>query len=296
MKKLALYKCFNPVAPTRGATGNNGANGLPAQLFQSTHPHGVRRTKVFTGQLIQLAFQSTHPHGVRRGIQAGNNTCLSSFNPRTHTGCDEKRETLALYSEVCFNPRTHTGCDPFDARVGQLYHSFNPRTHTGCDITELSEAVEADRFQSTHPHGVRHPALIKTNKYVQVSIHAPTRGATQKSPSVLYHYSTFQSTHPHGVRRVYCALMYGFALVSIHAPTRGATHSIRVQLLCRSSFNPRTHTGCDVTAWLQGGLYFKFQSTHPHGVRRPCVSDIWWKCHVSIHAPTRGATPLAFIS
>ena len=64
MKKLALYKCFNPVAPTRGATGNNGANGLPAQLFQSTHPHGVR--PAYQDLIIpDSEFQSTHPHGVR---------------------------------------------------------------------------------------------------------------------------------------------------------------------------------------------------------------------------------------
>ena len=108
MKKLALYKCFNPVAPTRGATGNNGANGLPAQLFQSTHPHGVRllalsssypllrfqsthphgvRLKKYGRQILGLTFQSTHPHGVRPRTFAPCR-CLDCFNPRTHTGCD----------------------------------------------------------------------------------------------------------------------------------------------------------------------------------------------------------------
>ena len=104
-----------------------------------------------------------------------------------------------------------------------------------------------------------------------------------------------------------------------------------------SCFNPRTHTGCDLSvicfcfrplpAWFQSthphgvrpppprfGKYGKvgFQSTHPHGVRRPNgakppLRKRFQSTHphgvrrggqttnhagiVSIHAPTRGATP-----
>ena len=84
---------------------------------------------------------------------------------------------LALYK--CFNPRTHTGCD-INARSNDVDNrSFNPRTHTGCD-DRIGEEIDnevvsihaptrgatlhslrdqlTDRFQSTHPHGVRHIA------------------------------------------------------------------------------------------------------------------------------------------
>ena len=120
-------------------------------------------------------------------------------------------------------------------------------------------------FQSTHPQGVR---LIGRNNGVTfncVSIHAPTRGATQseqrKTASAL-----FQSTHPQGVRPL-CLPPFLTLAVSIHAPTRGATKSklsCQVCLLFQSthpqgvrpvcflcphltsiSFNPRTHKGCD---------------------------------------------------
>ena len=43
MKKLALYKCFNP----RTHTGCDPAKRLASRivvLFQSTHPHGVRQS------------------------------------------------------------------------------------------------------------------------------------------------------------------------------------------------------------------------------------------------------------
>ena len=81
---------------------------------------------------------------------------------------------------------------------------------------------------------------------MEVSIHAPTRGATPDECFTLCGYGRFQSTHPHGVRRARPGRM----------PQKGQ----------------------------------RFQSTHPHGVRLPdAFGGIGIKC-VSIHAPTRGAT------
>ena len=132
MKKLALYKCFNPVAPTRGATGNNGANGLPAQLFQSTHPHGVR----------PRTFAPCR--------------CLDCFNPRTHTGCDNAWSKALPLRRVSIHAPTR-GATLIDCVYGKYTwvsihaptrgatlraprisirgRGFNPRTHTGCDKT-----------------------------------------------------------------------------------------------------------------------------------------------------------------
>ena len=86
MKKLALYKCFNPRTHT-GCDSLKLSFTLSLPKFQSTHPHGVRLT---------------YNDVIQRGW-----VC---FNPRTHTGCD------IIYVQghdlhVCFNPRTHTGCD-----------------------------------------------------------------------------------------------------------------------------------------------------------------------------------------
>ena len=74
-----------------------------------------------------------------------------------------------------------------------------------------------------------------------------------------------------------------------------------------AGFNPRTHTECDMCRRTfttpttcfnprddhvdtSGVLGWKFQSTHPHGVRRRWREDLRGKRAVSIHAPTRGAT------
>ena len=103
----------------------------------------------------------------------------------------------------------------------------------------------------------------------------------------------FQSTHPHGVR-----------------------HFLRHLLCYCLSFNPRTHTGCDIYDFIKTNFDNWFQSTHPHGVRQgndpmALAAMMFQSTHphgvrlrallrpdelprVSIHAPTRGATALAF--
>src|SRR5690554_715808 len=54
-------------------------------------------------------FQSTHPHGVRpsRLLHIVYTSC---FNPRTRMGCDVYAE-IAVLKEAGFNPRTRMGCD-----------------------------------------------------------------------------------------------------------------------------------------------------------------------------------------
>ena len=73
-------------------------------------------------------------------------------------------------------------------------------------------------FQSTHPRGVRRMQMSKVKLPKIVSIHAPTRGATDN--------------HKDELRQV---------MVSIHAPTRGATISENTSRVCEKfqSTHPR---------------------------------------------------------
>ena len=57
----------------------------------------------------------------------------------------------------------------------------------------------------------------------RVSIHAPVRGATSMSKDRTVSFQTFQSTRPCGARRRLQGLRRGSLSVSIHAPVRGAT-------------------------------------------------------------------------
>ena len=142
------------------------------------------------------------------------------FNPRTRTGCDDNvRDNIA--ESAGFNPRTRTGCDAPEMVALRTLFRFNPRTRTGCDTRRLpapgqqrvsihapargatpvfSFLNSCPRFQSTHPHGVRHPLPHHALRCLRVSIHAPARGATHHGED-----------DGNGKR------------VSIHAPARGAT-------------------------------------------------------------------------
>ena len=121
-------------------------------------------------------------------------------------------------------------------------------------------------FQSTHPLGVRLNISYCILQRFKVSIHAPTRGATE-SFNITMTKSRFQSTHPLGVRptEVYCIVVE--TKVSIHAPTRGATSFFRRH----------------VFRWVV--------SIHAptRGATKEEVKD-FDPISVSIHAPTRGAT------
>ena len=189
---------------------------------------------------------------------------------------------------------------------------FNPRTHTGCDTIKAMRKRKRYRFQSTHPHGVRRTQIILILMCNDVSIHAPTRGATLISLGYLFAVATwFQSTHPHGVRQSCPIFMQRYFNVSIHAPTRGATfgsicfylwelfqsthpHGVRQISRINSKgyrigFNPRTHTGCDHS--LGRNIDEPLVSIHAP-TRGATERYATFGCaeYVSIHAPTRGAT------
>ena len=194
---------------------------------------------------------------------------MVSFNPRTHTGCDKFLLVHNLFSLMFQSTHPH-GVRHICTLEPLPPSGFNPRTHTGCDTIKAMRKRKRYRFQSTHPHGVRRTQIILILMCNDVSIHAPTRGATLISLGYLFAVATwFQSTHPHGVR-----LLVQFVF------TFG------------NCFNPRTHTGCDYNSLHEAINKKEFQSTHPHGVRLRLKTDIVKADIVSIHAPTRGATTL----
>ena len=85
-----------------------------------------------------------------------------------------------------------------------------------------------------------HPVYI-----FNISIHAPTRGATFHQHKVGQQ-KIFQSTLPRGERPRCCGGKCIRLIISIHAPTRGATVSCnRAEIYVKQYFNPRSHEGSD---------------------------------------------------
>ena len=124
------------------------------------------------------------------------------------------------------------------------------------------------KFQSTLPRGERQVSTRERAKIISISIHAPTRGATNPGT-----YGTgcprFQSTLPRG-ERLDCdeRIADRIEAISIHAPTRGATERLRPTGTPGRNFNPRSHEGSDGDrdGWEQ--QYYGFQSTLPRGERQ----------------------------
>ena len=99
-------------------------------------------------------------------------------------------------------------------------------------------------FQSTLPRGERRKrAGIRTND-INISIHAPTRGATSDCGGIpvgvviSIHAPTRGATTDKGLSTIE-------EVISIHAPTRGATYQTRRHRNGFTDFNPRSHEGSD---------------------------------------------------
>ena len=121
-----------------------------------------------------------------------------------------------------------------------------------------------------------------------ISIHAPTRGATEGD------WSSDKDTHDFNPRsykrsdRWYLASWFDKP-ISIHAPTRGATSRSALSAWLYIHFNPRSYKRSD--------SYERCYRCHlgnfnPRSYKR---SDVEMKfrelrANISIHAPTRGAT------
>ena len=125
-----------------------------------------------------------------------------------------------------------------------LWLSFNPRAREGRDL----------------------PGRACTPFLVDVSIHAPVRGATTISPK-----------------------LERWKEVSIHAPVRGATHHGQAHPVGTRRFNPRAREGRDILVPIIAGHPARFNPRAREGRdrhhQRPACQ---WA--VSIHAPVRGAT------
>ena len=170
--------------------------------------------------------------------------------------------------------------------------SFNPRTHTGCDKFLLVHNLFSLMFQSTHPHGVRHICTLEPLPPSGFNPRTHTGCDTIKAMRKRKRYR-FQSTHPHGVRR-YTAVHKACAALFQSTHPHGVRPISRICAEAHRSFNPRTHTGCDM------GIGFHLQKhtfgfnprTHTGCDKTSFIRQI--EVDVSIHAPTRGATPCSF--
>ena len=115
----------------------------------------------------------------------------------------EERRTCRP-EQICtftdFNPRSHERSDAFQFRASSALLYFNPRSHERSDWH-----------------------ITKRRKFLIISIHAPTRGATDVSVLILNNEFYF-NPRSHERSDLTNLMINIAASISIHAPTRGATY------------------------------------------------------------------------
>ncbi len=177
LKDLRTWRTISIHAPARGATSSLGFNCFSKTLFQSTHPRGVRQKNLSFPAPLFL-FQSTHPRGVRRLLRLFSRRERNHFNPRTREGCDNFVELFDGGERVISIHAPARGATCLNHRKYLCSEDFNPRTREGCDLRPTILIKERSGFQSTHPRGVRQIGEDYVTLIVDISIHAPARGAT----------------------------------------------------------------------------------------------------------------------
>ena len=158
---LGLHGGFNPRAhggrdPSEGSTR--------AQWGRSFNPraHGGRdRARRRAGSALKR-FQSTRPRGARPSCSPSTTPCSNSFQSTRPRGA---RPILVV--QLRTNPSR-----------------FNPRAHGGRDPSCTSCIRQIRQFQSTRPRGARPGVGGQVELGAEVSIHAPTGGATWRDAGV----------------------------------------------------------------------------------------------------------------
>ena len=305
--------------------------GRKRSLFQSTRPHGARRA----AHAFRIETLAVSIHAPTRGATQDTGGCSHRGDVSIHAptrGATVRRSELRS-RDMFQSTRPHGARLKMHTNFAD-FPGFNPRAHTGRDAAMPAERPTRYGFQSTRPHGARHTiktifgliAMFQSTRphgarpqYLQnsevpprVSIHAPTRGATEhilklkvliwsfnprahtgrdyNTAIITTVFAKFQSTRPHGARQ---CLRFGACTSVRFQSTRphGARRSLADAQEFAPGFNPRAHTGRDIIAFVIILVYHVFQSTRPHGARPTILSNNRSLIGVSIHAPTRGATP-----
>ena len=217
---LRGHRCdhFNP--RTRMGCDRDATAWIPPKsIFQSTHPHGVRREAEADVALLR-EFQSTHPHGVRlQLVRDVEHEPLISIHAPAWGATDVLKQNVGGVNH--FNPRTRMGCDTAEARSHRARRISIHAPAWGATVSP-PQSLRQGRFQSTHPHGVR-PLAAVTFAF-SLYFNPRTRMGCDNVQYKIFFCNT----------------------ISIHAPAWGATLITLARCLAMLNFNPRTRMGCDI--------------------------------------------------
>ena len=168
------------------------------------------------------------------------------------------RQTISIHAP-------HAGCDTNRLRCHSGKQYFNPRTPCGVRLEYNRQDVVAEKFQSTHPRGVRR-LHVNHSRARAANFNPRTREGCDAAMMTAAQLGVepFQSTHPmRGATRTDYAVTAG-SNISIHAPHAGCDlETVRDYVCKETDFNPRTPCGVRHKIVTEGIVDTPFQSTHP---------------------------------
>ena len=168
---------------------------------------------------------------------------MVDFNPRSHEGSDSEDRINIYQVNISIHAPTR-GATPVSTPIPGIHCIFQSTLPRGERLEEKILSEELQKFQSTLPRGERPNCFDHCQGEMDISIHAPTRGATFKDCYRLLCW-IFQSTLPRGERQYFHFCSKMLKKISIHAPTRGATTFPGTFRSTYNYFNPRSHEGSD---------------------------------------------------
>ena len=171
-----------------------------------------------------------------------------------------------------FNPRSHEGSDQDATNKSDQIIKFQSTLPRGERPKAMYTQLERFKFQSTLPRGERHIDSSSIKKYTNISIHAPTRGAT----SVIHYGGLIVSDFNPRSHEGSDVSITDSSITDTNFNPRsheGSDGAPVFALLLRTDFNPRSHEGSDTMILLLKHGAMKFQSTLPRG-ERPAGTNI----------------------
>ena len=146
--------------------------------------------------------------------------CMN-FNPRSHERSDSMEGKQRGYIPISIHAPTRGATRQRIKKFAvNLFQSTLPREERR---KKLKTYTTWQKFQSTLPREERRRQLCILYNTIQISIHAPTRGATLRHSQQLEDLRYFNPRSHERSDFDFTSVAVFFMNISIHAPTRGAT-------------------------------------------------------------------------
>ena len=241
---MPLYGCEIDIsihAPTNGATLNRLWNVSRQKLFQST----LRRTERPVTFSDSSSFFSISIHAPTNGATMIDEKMqiIEEISIHAPTNGATKHANIINESITDFNPRSDERSDVPPMTNPFMPWNFNPRSDERSDI-HFTLVICFGQISIHAPTNGATSLTIRHKSIIIISIHAPTNGATVSTVPDSADFIISIHAPTNGATLLDVRIIF-FVIISIHAPTNGATACQQTPLFSFAYFNPRSDERSD---------------------------------------------------